>query len=603
MSHPLHLNVWIQNDEGYQNILPVVLGEAVIGRLQGCEIRLDERNISRRHARLFLDPSGAVFAEDLESYNGLYVNNQKVVGLVEVFEGDVLTVGDFRLVMHGVGLRARHESQDTERTDPHILMPFPQETTDPGVHKPKSLEMGFEDTAVVRVSGHKAAAAAESYLLCLTPEWSGEKVVLKEGDTTIGRSSVNTVAVNHRSLSRVHAKISCVEGLCTLVDMGSANGTLVNGEEYARTTLRHGDVIECGHVKWGFVSAGALDVPAWGLATDAGQAQGIRWSLPVVVAVSVVVVVCGVLGAWALRSKLVASKKPSVPSLVETLPEVPLAPVVDAAALYQKAEAAMAQRQWDLAARYAKQVLQEQPAHSKARALAVLAEREAQAFVSYEAVKAAVASKQWAEAWNAVQEIFPESVYASEARVWVPEIRRGLIQERALAVRKAVDAQRWDDAESFVEEIAGLDPAYPELPALKSILARARRAKPSDAAVAVPKKEASLGLEYARTNLQPSVMPQPEAPTKKSDDTKKVYTQGVSLLQAGELQQAANLFLQCVGLDKEYALCYRALGITYARLGDALKAAKYYRLYITIAPQAKDAAEVKHLLEQYDGHP
>jgi len=52
------------------------------------------------------------------------------------------------------------------------------------------------------------------------------------------------------------SKIIAEGGTFRIVDLKSANGTLVNGEEYAQTALKGGDVIELGHVKLRFIPAG-----------------------------------------------------------------------------------------------------------------------------------------------------------------------------------------------------------------------------------------------------------------------------------------------------------------------------------------------------------
>ncbi len=66
---------------------------------------------------------------------------------------------------------------------------------------------------------------------------------------TLGRSSQNDVAIQDPSLSRHHARISLKDGVPYLEDMGSLNGTFINGE---RITLPHPlkdeDDILFGHV-------------------------------------------------------------------------------------------------------------------------------------------------------------------------------------------------------------------------------------------------------------------------------------------------------------------------------------------------------------------
>jgi phosphatidylserine/phosphatidylglycerophosphate/cardiolipin synthase-like enzyme len=53
---------------------------------------------------------------------------------------------------------------------------------------------------------------------------------LREGVTTIGRAPENDIVIGDASVSRHHARITLENGKCTLTDLGSANGTFVNGE-------------------------------------------------------------------------------------------------------------------------------------------------------------------------------------------------------------------------------------------------------------------------------------------------------------------------------------------------------------------------------------
>src|SRR5262249_18470313 len=72
----------------------------------------------------------------------------------------------------------------------------------------------------------------------------------------IGRTDENDVVVNHRSISRHHAKIVRENGHYHIVDLQSANGVRVNGEEYGKVELRKGDHVDLGHVRLRFVAPG-----------------------------------------------------------------------------------------------------------------------------------------------------------------------------------------------------------------------------------------------------------------------------------------------------------------------------------------------------------
>src|SRR3954467_9698084 len=67
--------------------------------------------------------------------------------------------------------------------------------------------------------------------------------------TIIGRSENSHVRLADRSLSRIHAEIQQREGSSYLVDLGSTNGTFVNGVRLHRErALRDGDVIGLGEI-------------------------------------------------------------------------------------------------------------------------------------------------------------------------------------------------------------------------------------------------------------------------------------------------------------------------------------------------------------------
>jgi adenylate cyclase len=79
---------------------------------------------------------------------------------------------------------------------------------------------------------------------------SAEELVyeLKAGANTVGRTRENDVCVLHKSLSRAHARIEVASESIVLVDLGSKNGSWVDGERVTRRALdaahelRFGDV-------------------------------------------------------------------------------------------------------------------------------------------------------------------------------------------------------------------------------------------------------------------------------------------------------------------------------------------------------------------------
>ncbi len=72
--------------------------QAVVGRLDSCDIPINDSSVSREHARI--NQMGDDYAvEDLGSTNGTMVNGQTIRGVVRLKPGDMLTFGsvEFRL--------------------------------------------------------------------------------------------------------------------------------------------------------------------------------------------------------------------------------------------------------------------------------------------------------------------------------------------------------------------------------------------------------------------------------------------------------------------------------------------------------------------------
>ena len=287
----------IEDDEGKRTVVPLTRDDYTIGRKEGNTIRLTERNVSRDHAKLSkknangatpppaLPPSGVAFIlEDLTSYNGVYVNGLRVAQAQELTHGDLIQIGDYRIVLQDDAV------QDVAGASLHVTADA-KATLPTGATQRASLLMERPNRMVM--------------LAGPTP---GAEYPLDTERLTIGRAEDATISINHNSVSRLHCEIhSLGDGRYEIVDKGSSNGVRVNAAELRRGIIEAGDVVELGDVKFKFVGAGQIFRPG---ATDsqqlaaigertAGQIVGTRRSgtaLPFVL--FGVVVVAGAIGAW-----------------------------------------------------------------------------------------------------------------------------------------------------------------------------------------------------------------------------------------------------------------------------------------------------------------
>ncbi|MEZ4224191.1 MAG: FHA domain-containing protein [Polyangiaceae bacterium] len=217
----------IEDDQGNKTVVNLVRDEYTLGRAEDNTVRLTERNISRHHSTLQRNGSGWVISDN-QSYNGCFVNGVRVADPQRLEHGDLVQVGDYRL----------------EVTDDAVAAVGSRAATVPAVPKSQML-LGQPDRLVMLVGP--------------TP---GAEFALAGGRVVIGRGEECDIAINHSSVSRVHAEIHTVgDGRYELVDRESANGVRLNGVELNRGLIDARDTIELGDVVFKFIPAGVVYRP------------------------------------------------------------------------------------------------------------------------------------------------------------------------------------------------------------------------------------------------------------------------------------------------------------------------------------------------------
>lgn len=98
-----------------------------------------------------------------------------------------------------------------------------------------------------RLANPPAGGPTRLALRFISGKYQGGEYPLEEGrQIVIGRSSDLDMVLVEEMVSRRHAQISMNGGVISIEDLGSTNGTFVNGEKIQRATLREGDRVLVG---------------------------------------------------------------------------------------------------------------------------------------------------------------------------------------------------------------------------------------------------------------------------------------------------------------------------------------------------------------------
>jgi pSer/pThr/pTyr-binding forkhead associated (FHA) protein len=83
-------------------------------------------------------------------------------------------------------------------------------------------------------------------IIVINPDKTRTEIQLEARLITVGRTPANNIQVEDKAASRKHCLIKAVGDSWMLVDLGSANGTKVNGDRVKEWDLSDGDRIKIG---------------------------------------------------------------------------------------------------------------------------------------------------------------------------------------------------------------------------------------------------------------------------------------------------------------------------------------------------------------------
>ncbi len=210
-----------------------------IGRAPQSDIPIQSDKISRNHCLISVDQDGKVFAVDLNSRNGTYVNNKKI-SKIQVCPNDVLQVGAEKFQFIQTKDDNTSDGSFTRKTSKSRSTIISEEESK--TQKPLKLKSIIENRTI-----NKRIKS----ILIKSVEYNQKEFHLPVNSVyTIGRIPFSDIFIDDKSISRIHAKIDVRENHIVITDEGSTNGILVNGKKITHAVLEDKNTIELGNNKF-----------------------------------------------------------------------------------------------------------------------------------------------------------------------------------------------------------------------------------------------------------------------------------------------------------------------------------------------------------------
>lgn len=200
----------------------------VIGRDPTCDLVLTDRGVSRRHAIIRPTIQGYLLTD--ASAHGVLVNGEPVDGAQLLGMGDVIRVGD-------VELRFTADPAELEPAAPaRAAAPLPA-----AAPAPASPTSGVTAPRAPLLATLEVANAGPLH---------GMRFRIERPAVHVGRGSHNEVRLQDSSVSAAHATLTRRGAAWVVLDLGSTNGTYVDGERVTgERPLRGPAELRFGNVK------------------------------------------------------------------------------------------------------------------------------------------------------------------------------------------------------------------------------------------------------------------------------------------------------------------------------------------------------------------
>ncbi len=210
---------------------PIVKDNFIIGRSKTCDLVLNDSNVSRQHAIISYD-NNQYEIKDNNSRNGVILNKSKISGNSLLIDGAEISLGPFSITFYQ-SLDIVDEQDDEVDDMEEAATSFLSEQAAEDAYHGKKVD--------VRKPLNKSYK-----LLIIDGPLKGAKFKDWDGDLTVGRGLDNNVVLLDDAVSTYHARIFEEVGDHFIEDLGSINGTFLQGIKINKQQLTGSRKIRIG---------------------------------------------------------------------------------------------------------------------------------------------------------------------------------------------------------------------------------------------------------------------------------------------------------------------------------------------------------------------
>jgi pSer/pThr/pTyr-binding forkhead associated (FHA) protein len=248
------------DDLGRKLMFPLVKVKTTIGRDPNCDIVLEDEDVSRHHARIYV-MGEVVKIKDEGSVNGTYVNNGRIAEMTEVPVGGELIVGSNQFF-----LRSSPDAPTADNLQLTTMLTVDQlrdmtqnfdalldDVPAPAADMPETAVM-HKNELLENIYNKRINFRPHASLEIIFGPDKGKKYLLTPGEHRLGRGTNCNVHLTDPMVSGLHGTIEVTAEQIVYTDEGSRNGTVLNNKLVTTHPLRHRDVLVIGNTKLKFLN-------------------------------------------------------------------------------------------------------------------------------------------------------------------------------------------------------------------------------------------------------------------------------------------------------------------------------------------------------------